>query len=112
MYCDRTALDLITQTKDLKVPIEKADNDVLGGIGKIQSLLKKVNLHIDKNCHNLIREIQAYRRKKDKTNSNYTEEPVKQDDHAPDALRYGLTGFRAFKKKPIIGWVKRDLWDF
>lgn len=113
VYIDRTAADLILQTSDLKVPAEKADNDVSGGIGKVKSLIRNGALHIDKGCKNLIREMQAYRYEKDKLNKNPTEKPVKQDDHAPDALRYGLTNFRAFKTGNILlGWVKQPTWDF
>jgi len=112
VYIDRSALDLIVQTTDLKVPAEKADNDVPGGIGRIKSVIRAGKLHVDKDCKNLIREMQAYRYEKDKLNKNPTENPVKQDDHAPDALRYGLTSHRSFKGKRIISWVKKESWDF
>ncbi len=112
VWCDPSAKDLIVQTKALGVPIEKADNDVASGIGKINSLLQKDRLKIDKHCEYLRREMPAYSRKKDKLNSNPTEEPVKMHDHSIDALRYGLTNFRAFNFKPIIGWIKKDLWNF
>lgn len=113
VYIDRTAADVILQTSDLKVPATKADNDVAGGIGKVKSLIRNGALHIDKRCVNLIREMQAYRYEKDKMNKNPTEKPVKQDDHAPDALRYGLTDFRAFKKGyKLLGWTKQPMWDF
>lgn len=112
VYIDPSALDLITQTKDLKVPAEKADNKVSDGIGKVKSLFKNYKLHIDNSCRNLIRELQSYRYGKDRLNKNPTEEPVKKDDHAPDALRYSLTDFHPFREPPVIGWVKRKMWDF
>ena len=112
VYCDPSAKDLIMQTKSLGVPIEKADNEVAGGISKVQSLLKKDLFAIDKSCFNLIREMQDYRYKKDKLNQNEVEEPVKLDDHSVDALRYALTNFRLFKYKNLIGWTKMALWDF
>jgi PBSX family phage terminase large subunit len=112
VYCDPSALDLITQTKDLKVPIDKADNDVSGGIGKVKSLLKTYKLHVDKSCKNLIRELQSYRYERDKMNHNPTEKPVKEDDHSCDALRYAFTNYRAFRETPVLGFVKRALWDF
>jgi len=112
VYIDPSNPDLIVQVSDLKVSAEKADRNVDAGIGKIKGLFKNYKIHIDENCKNLIREIQAYRYEKDKMNKNPTEKPVKQDDHAPDALRYGLTGYRGFKAAPIIGYVKRKMWDF
>ena len=112
VYCDPTNPDLILQVTDLRVPGEKADNNVDSGIGKIKGLFKNYKIHIDVGCKNLIRELQAYRYEKDKMNKNPTEKPVKQDDHAPDALRYGLTGYRGFRHTPVIGAIKRKMWDF
>ena len=51
---------------------------------------------IDKNCVNLIREIESYRYEKNTYGRNYSERPVKKDDHAVDALRYALMGIGDF----------------
>ena len=112
VWCDPSAKDLIVQTHSLGVPIEKADNDVASGIGKINSLLQKDRLKIDKHCEYLRKEMPAYSRKKDKMNSNLTEEPVKLNDHSIDALRYGLTNFRTFGFRNVLGTVKRSMWEF
>lgn len=112
VYFDPSNPDLIFQSDDLGVPAEKADRDVNGGIGKVKSLFKKNKLHIDSSCVNLIRELQIYKYKQDKTGKNPVEEPAKLDDHAPDALRYGLTNYRAYRRKTLVGTVKRALWDF
>ena len=112
VYCDPSAKDLIVQTKTLGVPIEKADNDVESGIGKINSLLQKDRLKMDKSCYHLITEMPAYHRKKSKLNSNPTEEPVKQDDHSIDALRYALTNFKTFGYSGVLGYVKKAVWEF
>jgi phage terminase large subunit len=110
VYCDPSNPDLITQTYDLGVPIGKADRDVHGRIGKIKSIIKKNKLHIDKKCVNLIREMELYQYKKDKTGNNKVEEPAKLDDHAPDALGYGLTDYRAFISAAGLVTVSRKLW--
>lgn len=112
VFIDPSNPDLILQATDLHVPAEKADRNVSARIGKIKGLLKNNKIHIDILCKNLIREMFAYRYAKDKMNSNKTEEPVKEDDHAPDALGYGLTDYRGFKVGSLIGYVKRDMWDF
>jgi len=112
VYIDASQPDLILQTSDLQVPAEKSERKVEAGIAKIRGLFKQNKIHIDINCTNLIRELQAYRYEKDKLNKNPTETPVKQDDHAPDALRYGLTNYRGFRRDNLLGYVKRDLWDF
>jgi len=112
VYIDPSNPDLILQTSDLSVPADKAERNVAARIGKIKGLLKNNTIHIDSECKNLIREMQAYRYEKDKLNKNRTEKPIEQDDHSPDALGYGLTNYRGFKRTSIIGYVKRDLWDF
>jgi len=112
VYIDPSNPDLILQISDLGVPAEKAERNVNARIGKIKGLLKNNKIHIDTGCANLIREMPAYRYGKTKMNKNPTEEPMKFDDHSPDALGYGLTGYRGFMRDAVIGYVKRDLWDF
>ena len=112
VWCDPSAKDVIVQTKALGVPIEKADNDVESGIGKINSLLQKDRLKVDRHCYHIIKEFPAYHRKKDRLNNNPTEEPVKQDDHSLDALRYALTNFKTFGYRRILRIVKKDMWEF
>jgi len=112
VYFDPSNPDLIFQAADLKIPSEKGDRDVNTGIGKIKSMLKKMNLHVDRHCVHTIREFQAYQYEKDKTGKNKTEVPAKLDDHTMDALKYGLTPYRAFKGKSVVGFVRKALWDF
>jgi len=111
-YFDPSNPDLIFQATDLRIPSEKGDRDVNAGIGKIKSILKKGNLHIDQHCINTIREFQNYQYKKDKTGENAVEVPAKLDDHTMDALKYDLTPYRAFRGKSVVGWVKKELWNF
>jgi len=106
VYIDASQPDLILQTRDLGVNAEKSERNVSARIGKIRGLLKNDTLHIDTKCVNLIREMEAYRWKKD------SEEPVKKDDHAPDALGYGLTDYRGFTRGNVLGYVRRSLWEF
>lgn len=112
VYCDPSAPDLIMQAKDLKVPIEKADRDVLGGIGKIQSLIKKDKFYVDrKHCPMTVKELLAYRRKRSK-DGTYQEKPVDRDDDTVDAVRYALTAYRAFRLGHLIGYTRKALWGF
>lgn len=112
IYIDPSAKDLRIQAEELHTPADKGNNDIQGGIGKIQSLLKNNLFHVDWKCPNLIREMQAYRRAKDKPNQNANENPLPKDDHAPDALRYGLTGYSPYKYPVRMIWGKRLLWDY
>lgn len=72
-----------------------AKNDILPGISAIGEKLKvneskKPALLINKECKNLIYELENYRYvEKDRT-GGFTEIPLKKDDHACDALRYAI----------------------
>lgn len=72
-----------------------ANNDVSAGINRVSSRLKNKQLYIAKNCVNLRWEINRYRWDK-YSNSKIAgkksnkETPMKKDDHACDALRYGV----------------------
>ena len=111
IYVDRTALDLITQLQTLKLPVYKGHNDVKSGIARVKSLLKSESLVIHPRCKMLLKEISNYRYKKDR-HGNLLEEPVKVFDHAVDALRYALSSHSTLRGASVIGFVKKDLWDF
>lgn len=72
-----------------------ANNDVTAGINRVSSRLKNNQLYIAKNCTNLRWEINRYRwakfsSSKIATKNSLKETPLKKDDHACDALRYGV----------------------
>lgn len=72
-----------------------ANNDVVAGINRVTSRFKNKQLFITKNCVNLIHELNRYRWDKFATSKaankhNVKETPLKKDDHACDALRYGV----------------------
>lgn len=71
-----------------------ANNDVRGGIDKVGEFFKAGRLKIFKGCENLVRELGDYQWKKLKGallgEKNAPEEPRKVNDHACDALRYGV----------------------
>jgi phage terminase large subunit-like protein len=75
--------------------IALGNNNVPGGINRVARLLESNQLMIARNCEKLLWEMQRYRwgrwssRKIEATN-NIKEVPVKKDDHACDALRYGV----------------------
>ncbi len=108
VYIDPTAADLVSQAYNLGVPCGKmkgntpvsfADNDVTKSISKLKTFFKKNVIAFDKSCFNSIKQMQSYRYKKD------TEQPVKKDDHAVDAVRYAITDFDPFSKRSSFGYV-------
>jgi PBSX family phage terminase large subunit len=104
VFVDPSAADLILQLTDRGVPAEGGYNDVENGIAKVNSILASGNIHVDENCRNLILEMQAYRYKPD------TEIPIKENDHSPDALRYGVTDYSPYIEEAGFGcgwWGRR-----
>lgn len=64
-----------------------ADNEVLDGIRLVSNLLASKKIRIHKRCQKLIAELQTYSWD-EKAAKLGEDKPVKQHDHAPDALRY------------------------
>lgn len=69
----------------------KGQGSVSSGIDKVRELFKQNRLFIHKDCVNLIYELETYRYPEPKEGKNDEEKPVKENDHALDALRYVLT---------------------
>ncbi len=67
--------------------VYEAKNDVLDGIRFTGDLIKNGTLKIGQECTNLIKEIQSYSWDT-KSAQRGIEKPLKQNDHALDALRY------------------------
>lgn len=64
-----------------------ADNQVLNGIRLVATLIQANKLHVHKKCKNLIKEFSAYIWDSNKADKG-KEAPLKENDHACDALRY------------------------
>lgn len=111
IYCDPSALDLITQCKLKGLPILKADNDVASGIAKIKSLLQKNKLLITNTCRTTILELESYRYGRDKTGVNPEERPIKMDDHTCDSLRYCIIMIRLWNTTTNVGWLRKKLFS-
>lgn len=93
------------------IPIAQGNNDVKAGIDKVASYLRGTNdrpkLYIMKKCEKLIWEMARYRwgtwsTAKMRAGKNVKEEPHKQNDHACDALRYGLASRPSFDQGKFI----------
>jgi len=65
--------------------VAKGKGSVCDGI----DVVKRHRIHITQSSADVLREIKRYQRKKDKS-GNFLEDPVKYEDHAMDAMRYGV----------------------
>lgn len=89
---DAAAAGLIADLNDVGVYAEPRKGRVLDGITTVQALLKiqgdgRPRLTVDPSCANVINEFESYVWKEGK------DEPVKENDHALDALRYFAIDF-------------------
>ena len=68
----------------------KGKDSVQTGIRKVRELLKAGKLHVHKRCINVISEFESYAYGEKKEAHNEEELPIKEDDHAMDAIRYAI----------------------
>lgn len=99
IYCDAAEPKTIDEIKKFGYNVHPADKDVWAGIQKIKSM----PLYITERSANILREVKKYKWKTDKNDVILpTEEPVKLDDHALDALRYAVF---THLTQPQYDWV-------
>lgn len=88
-YADPSEPSFIDDFKRAGLNCLPADNTVIAGIGKVNGLFKNNRIFIVKDmCPNLERELNEYKWKQTQGGDVKPDEPEKQFDHAPDALRY------------------------
>lgn len=98
-YCDAAEPKTIEEICRAGYSALPADKDVTEGIRKVKSM----PLYVTSRSVNLIKELKSYKWKTDK-DGKVLDEPVKFNDHACDALRYGVfTHLTGFQFKPIGG---------
>lgn len=95
---DPSAAELIAELREAGLGVVEADNSVFDGIMRVQQVLERSidglpGLTVDPSCENVCREMETYEWKPGR------DEPVKQHDHAMDAIRYGL----ARADSPFVG---------
>lgn len=84
---DPSAASFITELKQRRFKVKKANNEVLNGIRSVQSKLEKGNLIIDPSCKFFIKELQTYSWD-EKAQARGEDKPIKDSDHCADACRY------------------------
>ena len=84
---DPSAASFIAELKKRGHTIKKAKNDVLDGIRLVASLLNEDKIAIHESCTNTILEFNSYTWDA-KVSEKGEDKPIKQHDHAMDAVRY------------------------
>lgn len=100
---DEAAAGLIADLRNNGLSAIGQKGRVLDGIARVQNLLKLQGdglprLTIDPSCINTINEFESYVWKPEK------DEPIKENDHAMDAVRYYTFGMNLPTGASLVGW--------
>jgi PBSX family phage terminase large subunit len=90
VYPDPAEPDRIEILKKLGLNCREVSKDIVAGIDCVRELFKQNRIHIHPDCKNLIYELETYRYPDKRPDQNEQEKPIKENDHALDALRYAL----------------------
>jgi len=102
-YCDPSEPGIIEQMRREGIYAQAAEGRVLQGISRVIQRLKTDRLFIFKGLKPILDEIETYRFK----TLGQKDEPVKENDHALDALRYVVMGID--EKSSIFAWLDKDV---
>ena len=84
---DPSAASFKLEVRKLGIRVKDADNAVLDGIRHTSNLFENKKLFVHESCENTIKELQSYVWD-EKAAQNGKEQPIKENDHTCDALRY------------------------
>lgn len=90
-----SAINILNSKGISVVEVVKNKDSIETGINRVRELLKSDKLHIHQSCTNLINEFETYSYPEKRPDQNEYENPIKEHDHALDALRYALSTNRA-----------------
>lgn len=90
-----SAIEVLNRRGVDVVEVIKNKDSIQNGINRVRQLLKMNKLHIHKSCVNLISEFETYAYPDKQADKNEYENPIKEHDHALDALRYALATNKA-----------------
>lgn len=97
VYPDPAEPDRLEIARRNGLNVREVSKDIVAGVDCVRELLKQGRIHIHPECKNLIWEFETYHYPDKKPDQNEKELPVKENDHALDAIRYVL-----FNQEPVI----------
>lgn len=89
-YPDPAEPDRILEMQNAGLSCREVSKDIKKGIDSVRELFKQGRLHIHKDCVRTIAELETYAYPESVSGKNEYEVPIKENDHAMDALRYCL----------------------
>jgi phage terminase large subunit len=90
VYPDPAEPDRIMEMMNANLNCREVNKDIIAGVDRVRELLKQNRLKVHPLCANLILEFETYHYPDSVFGRNDQEKPVKENDHALDALRYVL----------------------
>jgi PBSX family phage terminase large subunit len=90
VYPDPAEPDRVEMMSRFGLNVREVSKDITKGIDSVRELFKQNRLHIHTSCVNLLAELETYAYPDKKDQHNEEEKPIKENDHALDALRYAL----------------------
>lgn len=109
VYIDPSAEAFQLELRRRNIHVVHANNDVENGIQIMTSEMAKGNLYVMEDCKNTIREIESYVWDSKKSEKG-SDEPLKKDDHCPDALRYVCASHKVNTYDPYKDKKNNDDW--
>lgn len=88
IYIDPSAESFEVAMKKKGIFVRQAINEVENGIRRVSTLIGNKTLLVNRKCVNTIKEIYSYSWNDKKAIEQGKEEPIKQNDHSCDAIRY------------------------
>lgn len=85
---DPSALSFRVLLRRMNYRVREADNDVKNGIRDVSTLLSMGRIKVNARCKNTLKEFGTYAWDEKAAIQTGEERPIKQNDHAMDALRY------------------------
>lgn len=110
VYPDPESAGGVQELKNRKINIReviKGKDSVKSGIQKVRELFLQGRLHIHNSCENLINELETYVYPEKRDMHNEEENPIKEHDHALDALRYVMMSQEGETKKEASVWYPK-----
>lgn len=101
VFADPAAASAVEELRRMGVnvrDVSKGKDSVRNGISDVRELFKAGKLKIASRCVNTIQELETYSYPDKKPDKNDYEDPIKENDHAMDALRYAVM---SAKKGPM-----------
>jgi hypothetical protein len=93
LWCDSSAPQSIEKMRRADLPARIAIKNVNPGIRAVAARIRTGRLKVFRTCQNLIAEAGLYRYpEEDDITAARKDQPIKENDHGPDALRYLISG--------------------